>query len=255
MGLSRGVDLAELNSTSVPQGATLKFWLSLLAAAIVPFLVFELPNSLTPWGAGVAIGEGVIVLAVASVVYAFLRWSKPLAQARRPAIVVALMLSCFSGYGGYYLRQADKQSAAPVAAAPSPPVDGAEEMKVVASRQDSEGATQADLSPQFLSNLESYIVERTNVLGAQAAKDQGGDARAAVVTSKGALYVEEGDKKLAVIRLETADGTPQVVVAGIVGTELVRVTCVRDRPGRIPLSYGPCHDKLREAFGVALSAG
>ena len=243
-------------ATQAPMSAA-RFWPSLVIAAVVPFVVFGLPTSLSPWGAGVAVGQGLIVLVFALAFYIFRNHSKPQSNAQRTTILTAFALAALIGFGGYYGRLKDAaEPITPVAALPATsPVADASEIRVVSSRQDSEGVTQDQLSPTFLRNLEAYTVQRITTLAAQAAKDQGHAGQGAVITSSGAIYVEAGGKKLAVLRLEGSDKSSQVMVAGIVGSELVRVLCQRATPERVPLSYGPCHDKIKEAFGVALSAG
>jgi hypothetical protein len=75
------------------------------------------------------------------------------------------------------------------------------------------------------------------------------------VTSE-ATYFESGSTKLAIIRLRWSDGSNHApianhaLIAGVVGKELKRVTCVRDSPETIPVSYGTCAEKVKEVFGT-----
>lgn len=246
----------EHGATQAPMSAMV-FWPTLIVAAVAPFIVFNLPASLSLWGASVAVVTGLIVLVMPLAFYLFRNRSKPRADAQRTTILIAFALACIIGYGGYYGRTSDAaEPVAPVATLPATtPAADASEIRVVSSRQDSEGVTQDQLSPTFLRNLEAYTVERIRTLAAQAAKDQGHASQGSVITSSEAVYVEAGGKKLAVLRLEGSDKSSQVMVAGIVGSELVRVLCLRATPERVPLTYGPCNDKIKEAFGVGLSSG
>ncbi len=243
-------------STKAPMSAA-RFWPTLFIAAIAPLIVFNLPKSLSPLGASLAVVQGLIALVLALAFYIFRNRSGPQYNAQRTTILTAFALASLLGYGGYYGRLRDAaEPITPVAALPATALAAdASEIRVASSRGDSEGVTQDQLSPTFLRNLETYTVERIGTLAAQAAKDQGNAGQGAVITSSEAVYVETGGKKLAVLRLKGSDKSYQVMVAGIVGTELVRVLCVRSTPERVPISYGPCHEKIKEAFGITLSAG
>jgi hypothetical protein len=72
------------------------------------------------------------------------------------------------------------------------------------------------------------------------------------IDSSEAVYVESRGTKLAVIRLSPGDGSRVVYVAGIVGRELKRVACARTSLAAIPITYGPCADKIAEVFAVTL---
>ena len=122
-------------------------------------------------------------------------------------------------------------------------------LQVVVSRQDSEGATAADLGPVFLKNFETYTVERMTARTQDIYKQRG--IAGAVAFSAESNYVELEGAQLAVVRLRGPEGSTAVVLAGILGTELVRVSCVSTAPQEIPITFGPCGQKVREVFNGA----
>lgn len=129
------------------------------------------------------------------------------------------------------------------------------EIQVILASQDADGITQDRMDMVFLKNLEAWTVERFKLRAGEFFASQGRpDAPLADITSE-ATYVETGPTKLAVIRLRSSAGSSQVFglfVTGVVGTQLKRVACVRNSPGTIPLSYGPCGEKVTEVFGAKL---
>jgi hypothetical protein len=152
---------------------------------------------------------------------------------------------------GRYLGNEASQGTATPAQSGSPSTNA--EVRVVVSSQDSEGVTQAQWDQKFLNNLESYTRERIT----QKAKEllaANGQPDATVNLESQAVYVESGNTKLAVIRIQGNDGSNQALIHGIVGNQLKRVGCVRNSTEQIPISYGPCGEKVKEVFGVSLSA-
>lgn len=123
-------------------------------------------------------------------------------------------------------------------------------IRTLVSSQDAEGVTQEQLDLDALKNLESYTVQRATIKAKEHLASAGYPNSEVHYTSE-AIYVESGSMKLAVIRLK-ARGTRQVLIVGIVGEELKRVLCQREAEEAIPLSYGPCSEKIREVFGVTL---
>lgn len=134
-----------------------------------------------------------------------------------------------------------------------PPKTSNQEIRVVVSSQDSEGVTQQNFDMNFLKNLGAYTVQRVKVKAKEFLESQG-HPNAQLDISSEATYVESGPMKLAVIRLRGSDGSNQVFVAGIIGNELKRVTCVRNSTETIPISYGVCAEKIKEVFGTRIGA-
>lgn len=124
-------------------------------------------------------------------------------------------------------------------------------VRVVVSSHDAEGVTQRDLDLPFLKNLEAFTVERTKLRGEEYLSSQGHPKPHLDVSSE-ATYVESGRIKLAVIRFRPSDGSFGVLIAGIVGNEFKRVTCIRKSSESIPISYGVCGDKIMDVFGIKI---
>jgi len=168
------------------------------------------------------------------------------------AYVVAAVL--FVLLMGQFGRNIGNQSSADTSApSPSSRSPTNSDIRVFTSSQDSEGVTQARWDQTFLKNLESYTRERI----AQKAKEYlaaNGQPNASVHLESQAVYVESGNSKLAVIRIRGNDGSNQALIHGIVGSQLKRVVCVRNSPEQIPISYGPCGEKVKEVFDVNLNA-
>lgn len=128
---------------------------------------------------------------------------------------------------------------------PSPMADS---MRVMVSRQDSEGVTEADFSPEFLKNLESWTVERV-----AANADKYLDAAKVPESERNfvgeSVYVETDGHKLAVTKLRIGEEVPGAFIVGIVGKELVRVVCFDRSGSNVAVTSGPCGEKLHEVFG------
>ena len=137
------------------------------------------------------------------------------------------------------------------ASAPQPTAN--QEIRVVVSSQDSEGATQQNFDLNFLKNLEAYTVERVKVKTKENLASKGHPNADVSFTSE-AIYIENGPMKLAVIRLRASEGSNQVFIAGIIGNELKRIACVRNSTETIPMSYGVCAEKIKEVFGTKIGS-
>lgn len=127
------------------------------------------------------------------------------------------------------------------------------EIKVGVSRQDSMGKTQQDLDQNFISNLETYTVDRVKVKAREYLASIGKSDEKINLTSS-AVYVEYGTLKLAVIKINSTDGSNQVWVTGIRDREIIRIVCVRNSVNPIPISYGKCGEKIEEVFGKRIGS-
>ena len=118
---------------------------------------------------------------------------------------------------------------------------------VVVSRQGAEGVTVADLTPEFLQNLNAWTQERLRANGAK----HGLPADQLTTES---VYVESGSQKYAVTRISDGVFKPSAIIFGIKGSEAVRITCGVREKADVELMTGPCNEKVREVFGVPLNA-
>jgi hypothetical protein len=123
---------------------------------------------------------------------------------------------------------------------------------VIASREDAEGLTQADMTPEALTRFEAVTLERFKKHMAAVLARRGKAFNADQMTAE-SVYAEIGHKKLAVTKLKVQGITLAVQFLGIVGPELVRVGCVTDQPSDVVVAAAPCNDKIRETFGVSLN--
>jgi hypothetical protein len=133
---------------------------------------------------------------------------------------------------------------------------GEAEIQVGVSRQDAGGKTQKDFTIDFLNNFESFTVERLKVKTRESMAEKG-FPNAEVNLSSGAVFVEYGSVKLAVVKINLFDLSHQVIanqvfVAGIRDNQLIRLACTRKSAKVIPISYGACGDKISEVFGIKL---
>jgi len=121
-------------------------------------------------------------------------------------------------------------------------------VRTVVSEQSADGVTQKQMGLSFLKNLEDYTVARVNAKTRESLAAKG-YPNAQVSTTAESVYVYAGPHKLAVVRLKQDVGSSQVFIAGIDGPMLKRVACISDAASPIPVSYGPCGDKIAEVFG------
>ena len=120
------------------------------------------------------------------------------------------------------------------------------------TRQDAEGVTEADFSPEFLQNLGDWVEQRT-AANAKKHWDAAGVPEDQRSLSNESVFVEAGPHKLAVVRLRIGETTPNAIIAGVVGTEMVRVMCFNSDGADVQITSGPCDDKIREAFGASMN--
>lgn len=157
-----------------------------------------------------------------------------------------LIVPPLAGQLGKFAGQRTNEAEATRAATPA----ANNKIRIVVSSQDAEGATQRDFDLEFLKNLEAYVVERTKVKAAEYLASQG--IKETVELTSEATYVESGPVKLAVIRMRDRYGSTQIVLSGIVGAEFKRIGCIGEPGTTVPISYGPCADKIKEIFGVRI---
>lgn len=129
-----------------------------------------------------------------------------------------------------------------------------QEIVVLSALSDAEGLGQGDMNLDLLKYFEKITVSKLRAKIDSYLKSQGDRTEVPALIAE-STYVEAKGKKLAVIRIRSkAEGVNSMFVYGINGSELGRVACtrVRNLGESIPLSYGPCGDKVREVFGVSL---
>jgi hypothetical protein len=111
-------------------------------------------------------------------------------------------------------------------------------IQIDVTSQPANGLTERDFNPQFLRSLQAYIT-----------KDLAQKRHELDQVSSQAEYLQ-GDKKLAVIRVQTPRWN-SVAIVGFVGDKLTRVVCTRSSEDMIEISDGSCGEKIHEVFDVS----
>ena len=110
-------------------------------------------------------------------------------------------------------------------------------MQIDVSSRDANGLTARDLNIEFLHSLQAYITR--DITQKKREQDH---------VSSQATYLP-GDKKLAVIRLQTPRWN-SVAVVGLVSEKLTRVVCTHSSAEMVAISDGLCREKIEEVFAV-----
>ncbi len=124
---------------------------------------------------------------------------------------------------------------------------------VVVTIQDPDGVSQSDLDSEYLKALELWTIARTKINAIKALKAQGQPAVAPSVVAN-SVYAYAGPTKLAVIRLTVGGSVAMVSLVGIIGSEMRHVGCVRESVEPIPITLGPCGEKIKEIFDAEIGA-
>jgi hypothetical protein len=111
-------------------------------------------------------------------------------------------------------------------------------LEIDVTSQDANGLTARDFNTGFLRSLQAYVT-----------RDLTQKRRELDHVSSQADYLQ-GDKKLAVIRVQTPRWT-SVAIVGFVNDKLTRVVCTHSSQEMIEISYGSCGEKIHEVFDVS----
>jgi len=110
-------------------------------------------------------------------------------------------------------------------------------IQIDVTSQNANGLTVRDFNTEFLRSLQAYITK--DLTQKRGELDQ---------VSSRAEYLE-GDKKLAVIRVQTPRWN-SVAIVGFVGDKLTRVVCTQSSEEMVEISNGSCREKIHEIFDV-----
>jgi hypothetical protein len=137
----------------------------------------------------------------------------------------------------------------PISATESLPI------KTALSTESADGYTQAELDIEMLSALEVRTKEIMQSKIKEAVSYYGNKNYKPNFTTT-STYMFAGKYKLAVINLEAVPYARARVIYGIKGRELLKILCMRNdgTSGNVPISYGPCADKIKSVFGVGFSS-
>ena len=203
-------------------------------------------------GAGFVLAPYVALLALS---YPIKFFAKKTWSAHRFAIVAATLIAAFLLWGGFYgsthaLREPSLANRGTYDSAPS--IETAEVIAAITS-QSSGGVTTSDFDQTTLKNLETWFVQMTIEKGKNRFEDLGYDRKdfdPKYIASS--VYLDIEDKKLAIIKIRSANAMRAVAIIGIERGELVRVTCFRQSSRDIAIFSGECGARVQEAFGVSI---
>lgn len=160
--------------------------------------------------------------------------------------LVAVAILLIGNLSSNFLKRRD-HSAMPPATSTKPSL----ELRVLSSTQTADGATEADLTPQFASALEKHGVSRIAATLEATAKQAGTSLPPTQIHSESTVVQTQG-KKLIIIRYEINSTARAIEVVGISGPNADRVMCTREALDEILLNTGPCAQKVKEVHGVSI---
>jgi hypothetical protein len=122
---------------------------------------------------------------------------------------------------------------------------------VVSTRQSAGGAKDSDFNQESLAQMEQWAVGTIIKRAKKSFLEFGQDPQdfKPKVTSNSTCVNMEG-KRFVVIRVTMNDNIQAVMIIGIIGTELRRVTCIQERSDGIPLFQGEFGRKIKEEFDL-----
>lgn len=138
---------------------------------------------------------------------------------------------------------------------PEPVANTAElslEPRVIVTRQDAQGVKEVDLDAAGAQRFADYAAQRASHHAAQYAERQGWEIPPNPVTGEGVLIELDG-RRLVVIRLKADGLVVTVEVAGVEGTELVRVACSGDGQNDAKLTDPACIKQIERTFAVRIA--
>ena len=127
------------------------------------------------------------------------------------------------------------------------------QVQTVVVREDAGGYTNNDLTPETMKLIENELVKRTILRGQEHMVSQGfapKDISPDMVQSSSWVMDAEG-KRFGIVEMLAGMARIKAIVS-IEGTQFVRVSCVDPTGKNVPISTGPCADKIHEVFGIHL---
>ncbi len=119
--------------------------------------------------------------------------------------------------------------------------------------QDAEGVKESDLGQNMLKNLEAWIVQRMLQKAKKNYAERGYNPdNYNLKYIADSVYVNIKGKKLAVIKINMGNIMRSVVIIGIKGNEMHKVSCIRASNHDIPVWSGECGKEVQYTFGVNL---
>lgn len=134
---------------------------------------------------------------------------------------------------------------------PPEPVVNATEPRVIVTRQDAQGVTEADLDAAGAQRFADYAAQRASHHASEYANQQGW-GEIPPLRGEGVLTEVDG-RSLVIARLKGDGLVIAVEVIGIEGAELVRVICTGDGQADAKLTDPACIGQVERTFAVRIA--
>jgi hypothetical protein len=119
--------------------------------------------------------------------------------------------------------------------------------------QDSAGLRNVDMTQQWLKNVEEWALGTTLDKAKERYQMNGYDPSGFNPhLTAGSVYNFIDGQKLGVITISAENMFQSLIIIGLKGNELYRITAYRESDHQIPAYDGECGSKIKEVFGVAL---
>jgi hypothetical protein len=127
-------------------------------------------------------------------------------------------------------------------------------VRTMVSTQTSHGFTEERLNEAWLDEFAGYSEGRIATL-ATPKWDEMGVPQAQRTVKAEPVIVDVSGRKLGVIRFRIDQVTPMAMIVGFQNGEFLRVVCINDSAGDVPVLTGACGAKLSEVFNIKLDSG
>lgn len=262
------------NSSPTPQTgsmATTTAWLKIFACTWILAALSNVPagkfsgDALAIFGQSIGSSIGLLIFsALAAVIfkvgaYAFRSPLKDTAYRTllfNCVVVIGVLVNAVSLREHFSPRGKLPASVAKVAlpaANPHPPKAGSEIVAVI-TREPANGITEEHLGhPDFVKLIEDELVGKAKLRSKQAHQAAGGAGSPKGTITSESWSVAAGNRNFAIVKFDAYGAMQTTIIVGIENKVFVKISCYRMGKDLVPHSYGPCADKMKEAFGVSFS--
>ena len=137
--------------------------------------------------------------------------------------------------------------------APKPAASAKSQIQTIVVRQEAEGYTNDDLTPETLKRIEQELVRGTMQRAKEHVVSQGFPAQdiTAEMFHSSSWVMEAGGRRFGVVDIHAGPGRIKAIIS-IQDAHFIRVSCIDPSGANIPTFSGPCADKIQQVFGVRL---
>lgn len=130
-----------------------------------------------------------------------------------------------------------------------------QQVQTVVVRQDAEGYSDRDLTPEAMKIVENEIVNRTLQRARENLNAQGQSADEVIAekVASSSWIMEASGRRFGIVDVQTIGGRIKAVVS-IQSGQLVRVSCINSTGENIPTFTGKCAEEIEKVFEVRLPA-